>query len=1273
MRLYVGVFRHSLPLVSFVFDTQSAPEQVNTISDLLAAVNAVIPLESSDGEWGLEDYIVDIIPKDNKQHAYECLHFSNVRDVLREDDEIQIRGMSSDELRSHRQGGRLQITSDGRHLVDGVAWGKRWRPQLSRPGVNIPPRKRRRLLISEEDGDTSVPEPPLQLMSGAQIGTLLDDEDEDEDEEGSDYEEDEDGGSELEEDDLVEDSQGEDDDDDKENSFLTEQLNNPLQIITRQEFEDADEDEDEEDHESDVEVNEEDEDDFDEEDLQMLLEEAAELQKADQNGAAEIGTPRSKRKRDIEDDGSGERDTTFEGFTSSQHQVDTVLASDGQSATKLGPYPVEVQTNGVKLNGHSSQTAHATSSDGESDSESEDTSDDESTSESRSGGETSSGSDSDSESESGSGRSTSSDDSDASADVVKLIETKLDGVSTKEPVPAKDSEIKPSRSNGAPGTGTTRTRKNNDRMKRRKRLNSLKMAGILPADAGFDALRNYDASHGRQVEAQDDDVVEPPSSSPNAEELRRRKDELIARLNADSEESDVERGEPSDQTQTNAGQITNDSNSAEQNGVVVNEETNVEPPTLTEEILTTTGTTAESKQRRTRLDVESSRRMLFSSLGLRNPKTKAAEDALREKLAQSIRKPQTRPSEAEESTEVENATKSRDENAWKKKLIISAVECIYEGVTIPPPPFPFKQRWQVESEQAEAEDSNQPPPDEEENLGADDQDEWESIDEAEDLSMSNPEPTTTDPSHDQSSAELPTLSAAPIDSDDIPVPDNLNELTPLTEDAIHKDVVIAFKHLHINAKFEPEESSYRVARVIGIQDGIVDIVLSKQFRKQPSPRYDEETGERVYHGLDAPDGEDEEDDGIREVRFEEMIQPRLIRGAEVKVPASTDNITSDKAETQQRDRFSVIPESHPSHQPEQQLTIEQVEISTPRKLEITTMIKDAGFESGLDAQLLEPMAPVMQEQDKGDSPPDIESSGQWISSPTGPEVSTLLEPSQEDTDASNLPVDEVTLPTISIVETVNYPNMSHIGEDTSRLSQNIASSSYQDAQRISPAISDVDHINLLRSQLDGGVDDSQEFHYLDTSLPSEVPQSQNNVGTEASGIPKYPLEEKYSILGLRGGNGQIDGDGTDSDGLPSLFTLTSSQRERTKSHSTQLSPPPLRKDNRVKGKGKAKASQHDFDIKASQSQDQVRLSQVPIEDHSIVDLTLSSEAAEPSDENDIEYAGSSSQQKQRRKATKATRGQSKDKIQANGKATKNVLSSSSGNRRTMTSKKRSAV
>ena len=88
MRLKLTVQRHSLPpahvlwIVGVPRPPHSAAGASITVSQFLEQVNDVIPLESE--EWGLEDYAVEV-------GGFECLHFSELTQVLKEDDEVWYR------------------------------------------------------------------------------------------------------------------------------------------------------------------------------------------------------------------------------------------------------------------------------------------------------------------------------------------------------------------------------------------------------------------------------------------------------------------------------------------------------------------------------------------------------------------------------------------------------------------------------------------------------------------------------------------------------------------------------------------------------------------------------------------------------------------------------------------------------------------------------------------------------------------------------------------------------------------------------------------------------------------------------------------------------------------------------------------------------------------------------------------------------------------------------------------------------------------------------
>ncbi len=82
MRLRLVVRRHNLPDAAVVWAVE--PCENPTVSQLLEQVNEIIPLESG-GDWGLEDYSVEIKGSDA---SFECLHFQLVRTILHDDDEV---------------------------------------------------------------------------------------------------------------------------------------------------------------------------------------------------------------------------------------------------------------------------------------------------------------------------------------------------------------------------------------------------------------------------------------------------------------------------------------------------------------------------------------------------------------------------------------------------------------------------------------------------------------------------------------------------------------------------------------------------------------------------------------------------------------------------------------------------------------------------------------------------------------------------------------------------------------------------------------------------------------------------------------------------------------------------------------------------------------------------------------------------------------------------------------------------------------------------------
>lgn len=84
LRLRLVVRRNGLPDVRVLFNVPLANDP--TIATLLELVNDTVPLEDAHGEWGLDDYAVEL--HDSRGHGFECLHFQPVADLLDRDDEV---------------------------------------------------------------------------------------------------------------------------------------------------------------------------------------------------------------------------------------------------------------------------------------------------------------------------------------------------------------------------------------------------------------------------------------------------------------------------------------------------------------------------------------------------------------------------------------------------------------------------------------------------------------------------------------------------------------------------------------------------------------------------------------------------------------------------------------------------------------------------------------------------------------------------------------------------------------------------------------------------------------------------------------------------------------------------------------------------------------------------------------------------------------------------------------------------------------------------------
>ncbi|KAJ0420414.1 hypothetical protein BJY00DRAFT_139203 [Aspergillus carlsbadensis] len=839
-----------------------------TVAHLLEDVNEVIPLETesrlfedeSSGQWGLEDYVVEV-------GGSECLHFMEVDGLLREGDEVLIRALQISDLRARRLSGRHQISMDGKHLIDGVPFGKPFlkRPTSSRPAITIPPRKKRRTALSlwgsgsiyeEEDTEWA---PAHQIPTGKELSLLNpaselekeDDEDEDEYEDAyrDDYEDyhepNEDGDGTVIRHNIDRTLEGTEDDHEGSDGEV-EDLSHELQDLKK-------------DMEAPLVLEEENTTKRRKSRSQPLRSRPTTLQVAPRKSSLSCHSMR--RSSD-----ASQRDTKTVTFDQQKQEspkvnIETAIARAGSTSEE----PEDVMSSESDSSSSASDSIVSESSqDGEVDS---------SSASSSSLSESSSESDSDSSSES------------------SESESESEAVSEKEDAADTSNILKPTHNMNPPGAGSIRTRKSNQRCKLRRRLTKLKELGILEEGADFSALRQWEAEHG-------DSFYVPGATidlkTKAQEEFEAKRQKLLL---------DLELGGVDITPYSEKENIT--LSSVEQDVSELPEDHDEQYETAND----TNEASPEVPQRRT-LDVASTRRLLFGSLGVRTPRSKEEEEATRKKLAGKAQKsiPQRTTQNVSEDHE------SGSEVDWREKLILGATECFYDDIELSTPPFPFEQRWDPEATElirqrkqgGKKRKRRQPVQtyEDEENTGYDyygEEDTQLNYDDSE-----FPE-AQIDPEDESEQAALKSNEGT---IDDLPaLPSDTSGLAGATAQEMKPGLVFAFKQLDVSraTNWQPTVSEFRVAVVTDVFDkNILGIRLAKPYRREPKADYEE--GLFQYSGFEMPgmDDEEGEDDGFREVPFDDLIDPKLLRAAP----------TADAGD---KDTASILPvdEEPPASEPSQ--------------------------------------------------------------------------------------------------------------------------------------------------------------------------------------------------------------------------------------------------------------------------------------------------------------------------------------------------------------------
>ena len=1118
MRLQLLIHRNALPPVTIIYTTGTGPtshtkSRSSTIADLLTDVNDLVPLESSDGEWGLEDYVVEVAAIGDQELTYECLHFQAIRSVLRDDDEVLIRALSNDDLRVRRLGGRHQITGDGRHLIDGIPFGKRWLRETKRPGIVIAPRKKRRLLPSEDEGE-EIEWPETQ----EDIKRILDADD---------------NNLYAESTALVPfagDDDGEDDEEDDDQDYTDEDVEeNENQVTVSEDFDDADND-----AEPDL--------DLEPSEIQQLLDDAVELEHASNLViASQVLEKQLKRKR-VVDDAGGDEETSFEGFSTavessslrangsvrgterhvSEFELDSDFDEDDGSDSMFDEITARQEARRLRNvvndddgEGEDDDTDFTSSSDiTESEPESDDdsmpdedaiqqakqralnlirnsdstaVSDENETSSSGSDVDdddevsdatTSSGSDSDSDSD-----DTSESESDASSESEPEKEAIVQDARTtaKEPKhienqPAALQSLSESRDvpqkapGGIPFQGTNRTHQNNSRTKRKQRLKALKQQGLLPQEANFEALARYEAALDRD---DDESIWEDQQAAVGSQQVEGTAAKDVAMTD---EGAEVQRDHL-------VSDVNKENVNPENGEDVPVHEPSADAAAAVLEIPETSQldsqSTAEPAPKRSRLDLASSRRLIFGSLGVRAPKNAEQEQKLREKLSQIARPPKQareEPAASVPPTPQIMTLGGESDNSWKTNLVIMAVECEEPGGVLPPPPFPFEQGWsKPHKSKRKQRDQGQY------YQGGDG---WYA-DRNEEVPI--PDVPTLNYDDDASQTNIVDPVAKPKDKvEDLPSEKDIEKFTSLEAVELLPGATIAYQELHVDAStnYQPAVSPYRIGEVSEVdEDGLVHVRLAETLlRSRTSRDIDEETGEKIYGKFEIADEDaDEDDDGLRDISFSSMINPKLVRPSSIQVPASS-HVASHSAEvapiSSAEDDVALVPESAGRGDEAQEMHEPEVIVSnidTPRKQEIDGIIKEAGFESALDEQLLQPIENPAGQASNTDLPNDehLEDSHEKYAhrfrrrSPRLILTSSERQPSSPPDDATNLDEDlgedaepnasqgpsipATSSPYIPTQLTVDYPHISQMEINSSAPVRATNSSSHQDAQKLSPA------------------------------------------------------------------------------------------------------------------------------------------------------------------------------------------------------------------------------
>lgn len=529
-----------------------------------------------------------------------------------------------------------------------------------------------------------------------------------------------------------------------------------------------------------------------------------------------------------------------------------------------------------------------------------------------------------------------SSDSDSSSDDTSSSEDEAQGVGGGEKEVESDSSSDSSSSNTTsigvggsadaasslgqetqlplPSQGQQRTKERNIRRREAARLRYLKKSGELPSTTTLQQMKNW-LQTGELPPAKTSDQQDTA-----AQELERRRQKLLSDINGGGIDVTTEVKKPAISPDMFPPQLKK-ARKKSKTPALLDDEGPEEIPIATEPVavytsnvfsaptITAPQSATAAKRRQDKADAEGStsegpervsaaQRLIYGSLGLKAPKTQADKDALQRKLADRSRK------SAEQAVAEEQADQDEDPEAWRERVVMSAVECVDEGVQLSEPPFPFRQKWDpqywsqkvkkrgagggeraakkrrrnggedlVETYDKYNQDGGgdalnyDDPVDDD---GEDDEwdEEWDNGENWQDGALLGTEENDDD---DDNNDGFPTL------------PEDLSILAPLAEADAHTGDFIVFTEMACSdaTGWQPQI----VTTVACLDSQTRDDGWNVRFsRRHGGKEYDEE-GNRVYKKFEMEGYDDGAEDNVREMSWGEMMDVKLLlRPAVLEVP-----------------------------------------------------------------------------------------------------------------------------------------------------------------------------------------------------------------------------------------------------------------------------------------------------------------------------------------------------------------------------------------------------